>query len=170
MEVKLLGAFFIIASCGGFSTILISHYRTTERQLAQLLRIIDYMSNDLQYRLTPLSMLCHKAAEMSSGELKNVFFNMARELDWQSEPDAAGCMRTAIEREKVNSKSLRKMLVELGRCMGCFDLAGQLRSLEQVRKLCECEIRTFEKGRDVRLRNYSTLILCAGVSLVILFA
>lgn len=170
MESKWIGAILIIASCGGFGAILISHYRITEQYLAELLRVIDYMHNDLQYRLTSLPTLCHKAIELSSGELKNVFSNLARELDWQSEPDVAGCMRIAIDRGKVIPKSLRKLLIELGRCMGCFDLAGQLRGLEEVRKICECEIKNYEKGREVRLRNYGTLMLCAGVSLVILFA
>lgn len=170
MEYKWLGAILIIASCGGFGAILISHYRTTELYLAQLLRIIDYMRNDLQYRLTPLPTLCHKATELSCGELRNIFSNMSRELDWQSEPEAAGCMRIAIERGRGISKTLRKLLIDLGRCMGCFDLEGQLRGLEEIHKLCEDEMKNLEKGRAVRLRNYSTLMLCAGVSLVILFA
>jgi hypothetical protein len=53
--------------------------------------------------------------------------------------------------------------------MGRFDLEGQLNGLEAVRTRCRDWLDELISGREVRLRNYQTLGLCAGAALVILF-
>lgn len=170
MEEKWFGAIMIIAGCGGFGAVLVSHYKMTEQGLRQLLRVIEYMNSDLQYRLTPLPELCCQAANLGSGALKDIFYNLSRELEWRTEPDAAGCMRVALDRSKAISKTLRKLLLDLGKSLGRFDLSGQLQGLQEIHGRCEYEISLFEKNREVRLRNYRTLTLCAGAALAILFA
>jgi hypothetical protein len=62
----------------------------------------------------------------------------------------------------------RDNLLLLGRSMGRFDLPGQLSALESVRSSCRRDLAQFTDSRDTRLRNYKTLGLCAGASLVIL--
>jgi hypothetical protein len=53
--------------------------------------------------------------------------------------------------------------------MGKFDIDGQINGLEAVRSLCRRMLDELTSGREVRLRNYQTLGLCAGAALVILF-
>jgi hypothetical protein len=56
----------------------------------------------------------------------------------------------------------------LGETLGRFDLQGQLRGLEAVKKNAEFELEQLRSNQDVRLRNYRTFSICAGAALVIL--
>ena len=149
MNAKWIGAIFVLVSCGGFGFSIAHGYRQRERLLHQLLNVLETMASELEYRLTPLPELSRKAARDTCGVLRDVFANLARELDWQSEPDAGSCMRAAMDK--------------------CHDLPGQLKGIKAVQESCRRELARLERNRDARLRSYQTLGLCAGAALVILF-
>ena len=98
MNAKWIGAIFVLVSCGGFGFSIAHGYRQRERLLHQLLNVLETMASELEYRLTPLPELSRKAARDTCGVLRDVFANLARELDWQSEPDAGSCMRAAMDK------------------------------------------------------------------------
>ena len=50
MELKLLGAILIVAGCGGYGFSLCTRYRKRERALSDLVRALDRMECELQYR------------------------------------------------------------------------------------------------------------------------
>ena len=168
MNAKWIGAIFVLAGCGGFGFSIAHGYRQRERLLQQLLNTLEMMSSELEYRLTPLPELSRKAARASSGVLRDVFMNLSRELDWQSQPDAGGCMRAAIEKCPDLPICLRRPLRLLGQTLGAFDLPGQLQGLKSSQESCRRELARLEHNRDARLRSYQTLGLCAGAALVIL--
>lgn len=169
MNVKWLGAIFVLFSCGGFGFSIAHSYRQKERLLHQLVAALELMASELEYRLTPLPELSRKAARDTSGVLRDVFLNLARELDWQSEPDAGSCMRTAMNKCHDLPACLRRPLRLLGQSLGCFDLPGQLQGMKSAQDACRRELSRLEHNREARLRSYQTLGLCAGASLVILF-
>lgn len=170
MSYKWIGAILVIGGCGGFGFSLAANYLRQERMLRQMVRTMQYMRWELGYRLTPLPELCRQAADNPGGMLRDVFLNLARELDWQSSPDVPGCMRAALKRSRDLPRNVRRILLQLGHCLGRFDLQGQLQGLEAVQAACEGELSVLHKDRDVRLRSYQTLGLCAGAALAILFA
>lgn len=170
MNAKWIGAIFVFLSCGGFGFRIAHGYRYREQQLQQLMSSLEIMASELEYRLTPLSELFQNAAANTSGALREVFKNMAREVNCQAEPDAGNCMRAALEKSDNLPACLRRSLNFLGQTLGQFDLSGQLRGLESTRNMCRREIARLERDRDARLRSYQTLGLCAGAALVILFA
>lgn len=170
MSSKWIGAVLVVFSCGGFGFRIAGSYRRNERLLRQLLNVLDTMESELRYRLTPLTELSRMAARDTGGVLRDVFLNLIRELDWQSEPDAQSCMRAAMDRCHDLPASVRRPLRQLGQTLGRFDLAGQLQGLSAVKETCRRELAHLERNRDVRLRSYQTLGLCAGAALAILFA
>ena len=169
MNTKWIGAIFVLASCGGFGFSIAHNYRQRERLLRQLLNILEVMASELEFRLTPLPELSRKAARDACGVLRDVFANLARELDWQSEPDAGSCMRNAIDRCHDLPACLRRPLRQLGQTLGRFDLPGQLQGIQSVQETCRRELSRLERNRDARVKSYQTLGLCAGAALVILF-
>ena len=169
MNAKWIGAILVLVSCGGFGFRIAHSYRQRERLLHQLLNVLEMMASELEYRLTPLPELSRNAARETCGVLRDVFLNLARELDWQAEPDAGSCMRTAMEKCHDLPGCLRRPLRLLGQTLGRFDLSGQLQGLTAVQDACRREIARLEHNRDARLRSYQTLGLCAGAALVILF-
>lgn len=169
MTYKWIGAALVIAGCGGWGFALAAAYHYQERMLHRLNRALQMMQWELQYRLTALPELCRMAAKEAPGDLGDVFRDLARELDWNTEPEASGCMGAALKRHPNLPPKVRKLLRQLGRTLGRFDLEGQIQGMDSVRKECTAMIEDLYKDKDIRLRSYRTLGLCAGAALVILF-
>ena len=66
-------------------------------------------------------------------------------------------------------QELHQTFMQLGESLGRFDLPGQLRGLEAIRRETEQTLQEVHAQRENRLRSYQTLGLCAGASLAILF-
>lgn len=169
MSIKWIGAIFIILACGGFGFSLASAHRYEERSLQQLIGALDYMQCELQYRLTPLPDLCRQVARQASGCVQRLFAELANELEDQISPDAAHCMTAAISKTDNLPAKCSEAVQALGKTLGRFDIEGQIRGLEAVRSMCRRYVDELANGREVRLRSYQTLGLCAGAALVILF-
>ena len=169
MNLKWFGAVLIVAACGGFGFKLVSGYRYEERTLRQLIGALDFMSCELQYRLTPLPVLCRQTAVECRGVLSEVFLALAIELEDQISPDANRCMHAAMAKTKGIPQHTEENLELLGKSLGKFDLDGQLKGIESVRQSCRQCLEGMNQNKDVRLRGYQTLALCAGAALVILF-
>lgn len=169
MSGKWIGAILVMGSCGGFGIWLGLGYLRQERMLRQLLGALRLMQWELKFRLTELPELARMAAKESTGELRKVFSDFARELDWHSEPDAAGCIHAAIRRSRELPPQIKALLRRLGSSLGRFDLSGQLEGLEGAAEECRGLLAQLSSQRRERVRNYRTLGLCAGAALVILF-
>ena len=168
MGYKWIGAVLIIGSCSGCGFAIAAGKRQEEQLLYQLIRILQLMEQELQYRLTPLPELCKLVAGETKGILHVVFLNLYRELNWQKLPDAGSCMYAAIQRSGEIPPRVRRPLIQLGQTLGRFDLNGQLEGLQSVRKRCEEALKQIRIYRDERLRSYQTLGVCAGAALAII--
>lgn len=169
MTIQIIGALLVILGCGGFGFRLASAHKKEERLLRQLIDVIDYIACELQYRMTPLPQLCRQAALECSGTINRLFTALAIELEQQLSPNAELCMKVALEQATHLPRDIIEILKRLGRSLGRFDLSGQLTELENIRKMCKTKQDKLCQNRDVRLRTYQTLGLCAGAALVIIF-
>ena len=170
MSIKWIGAILIITGCGGVGFSMAAAARQEERLLTGLIRVLHFMEAELQYRLTPLPELCAMAAKESGICLASVFRELAENLSRQNHPDAAQCMLSALKSHDDLPVRLKKHLRQLGRSLGRFDLPGQIKGIQTVRNTCESDLDHLRMNRDIRLRSYQTLSLCAGTALVIIFA
>lgn len=168
MGLKAIGIILIIAGCGGFGFKLAYMHIKEERSLRQLIRILDYMQCELQYRMTPLPDLCRQAAAEAEGTIRQVFCLLAARLEDQISPDVEQCMVCALSGVKDMPQLTLNAMQLLGKSLGRFDLDGQQKGLEAVRQECRSRLNELMKNRDVRLHNYQTLGLCAGAALAIL--
>lgn len=169
MSFKILGAVLVIASCGGFGFIVAATHKREERSLRQMITALEHMRCELQYHLTPLPELCRQAATQSGGAVRAVFSNLATELENQISPDVERCMRAALCKVKDIPKLTYDAMTQLGRSLGRFDIDGQLIGLEAVKQTCGRGVESLSQNREIRLRSYQTLGLCAGAALAILF-
>lgn len=137
--------------------------------LRQFIAVLDYMSCELQFRLTPLPDLCRQAGQETNGKLKQVFLSLSQELEQQLSTDVNACMISAMANIRDIPKKTEENLKLLGSSMGRFDLDGQLSGLEAVRASCRKDLEELTNNRDARLRSYQTLGLCTGAAIAILF-
>lgn len=166
---KWIGALLIVFGCGSVGFAMSAAHRREENTLRMLISALDFMQCELQYRLTPLPDLCRMTAAQCSGALRSLFQMLARELEDQISPDVFHCMNTALAKSGSLPEKTSEALRTLGRTLGRFDLEGQLLGLENVRHYCRGVLEKLSANREVRLRSYQTLSLCAGAALAILF-
>jgi len=166
---KWIGAVLIVAGCGGMGFYHAASQYNEMNTLRRLIALLDFMSCELQYKLTPLPDLFRQAAQEAAGRLKKLFLSFAYELDSQISPDVKSCMNVALSKCPGLPEQTIQSLRELSGSLGRFDLAGQIQALESIRASCRRRLSKLEENQDVRLRSYQTLGLCAGAALVILF-
>ena len=166
--IRVIGAVCITAGCGCFGFAMAAASRREERQLDLLLKSLEYMSCELNYRQTPLPALCRDAVMGERGCVPEFFRELARELEKGEASDVQVCVYEVLQRLQP-APVLRKQLRELGVTLGRFDLPGQLRGLESVITSTGDALRRFRDGAPERRRSWQTLALCAGAALAILF-
>ena len=169
MMFKIIGAVLVLVGCGGFGFYTAHIYRRQVLSLTQLIRVLEFMECELEYRQTPLPELIRKSADICSGKLAELLCDFARELEGQIYPDAASCMALVLRRIKDFPSESFDALVQLGRTLGCFDADGQCKGIRAVRAVCEQNLKAYTVSQDARLRTYRTLGICAGAAMVILF-
>lgn len=169
MHMKWIGAVCIVVGCGSCGFLMAWRYLLKIRRLQALINALEYMECELQYRSTPLPLLCREAGQLSQGKIQEVFLLLAEELDAQISPDAQRCMASVLARLGDMEKSLYEILFTLGTSLGRFDMQGQLRGLEHARNSCRTELSLLTENKSSRLRSYQTLGLCAGAAIAILF-
>ena len=167
MNLKWIGGIIILLGCGGFGFCLAAANRRQIRELRELSAILDFLSCELRYRLTPLPELCLMAARHGRGSVARVFRSLHAELERQISPDARCCMSAAVS-DSCLSPPTKQFLRDLGNGLGRFDLDGQLQEIQATKEKVEQLLDKLTKDLDVRLRSYQTLGLCAGAALAIL--
>ena len=166
---KLIGAILIIGGCGFLGFNMASASKKEESDLRQLISALDFMQCELQYRMTPLPDLCAMASREHKGSIGHFLKQLTLELENQVLPDVASCVRASLEKTGQLPKRVHNALALLGSSLGRFDAEGQMRGMEQVRQYCREEIAGLADHREMRLRSYQTLSLCAGAALAIIF-
>ena len=168
MALKLVGVIFTIVGCGSVGFKIAANYRREERNLQQLLRILEYMQCELQYRYTSLPTLCRQIANTFKGSPGYIFMELATEIESQISPDASCCMKNIINKDQRLPPITKNVFADLGISIGKFDLNGQVSSIESVKDSCTRSLNHLRENKDARLRSYQTLSLCAGAALAIL--
>ena len=168
MTLRLIGAFLVIAACSGVGFSMAGNYKKQEVCLRQIIKAIDIFSCELEYRLSPLSNICRTVSETVEGSIGQVFCLLADKLEEQLCPDAVCCMYSVLQEEPRLPQICRSYLTQMGQTLGKFDISGQLSELASVKVNCTEALDALRLNRDVRIRNYKTLGLCAGAALAIL--
>ena len=165
---KALGAVLILAGCGGFGMTICISYQREEEMLRQLIRALDHIQYELQFRITPLPELCQRASSACKGKVSAFFRLLSEELSRQSAADVPECIAAVMQSMGKFPDRVDKSLEILSLSMGQFDARGQIQALEAARDHCRSMLEAMAENRDVRLRSYQTLGICAGAALVIL--
>ena len=168
MIAKMLGSVLILAGCGGFGMMICVAYKREEDMLRQLIHALDFIQCELQFRMTPLPELCSLAGSACSGRISEYFQMLAKELEQQTLPDVRSCAEAVAASTAKLPERVENALEVFSRSLGQFDAQGQIQELEKARNYCHSAMTAMDENRDMRLRSYQTLGICAGAALVIL--
>lgn len=168
MTIKIYGAIFVILACSGFGFSLAAAYLKEVRALRNLIKAVNYMKSELQYRYTALPELCAHAAQVTDGCVRKFFSLLAEELESQICPNTGQCVLNVLARQQDLPSPAKEIVTDLGKSLGVFGLSGQLDGLLQIQAACEDKLAGLTKHQDIRVRSYQTLGVCAGAALAIL--
>ena len=163
---KLMGGVLIFAACAGVGFMKAAQLRNEELLLSDTVRLLSRMENELSCRRTPLPKLCELAQDCRI-ELKKLYTLLLERISSQALPDVSNCMNQAMG-QVILPKSVSNLHNMLAQTLGRYDLEGQLRELEAVRKSAEQLLEDIRKTQKDKQKFYQTLGLCAGAALVIL--
>lgn len=165
---KIFGAILIVVGCGGVGFSMCATHRRAENALESMMKILEWMVWELNCRMPPLSTLCREASALGTDSVGTVFARLAQELERQVLPDACACMDAALAGVPRLLPQTQKHFRSLGMGLGKFDLQGQLAALEAEIASCRRDLEQLQCNRRLRLRNYRSLGICAGIALAIL--
>ena len=169
MNIKIIGAVCVVAGCAACGFIMASQHMIKIRQMRNLIRALDFMVCELQYHCTPLPQLCRMAGTQNRGEVGQVLYLLADELESQICPNAGRCLSAVLDKQYGIDCLTKEMLFLVGENLGRFDLSGQVRGLENTKDQCSEKLAELLKNKESRIRSYQTLGLCAGAAVAILF-
>ena len=169
MNYRIIGAILVVASSSAVGFRIAAAHRRETAVLQQLIRALDFMICELEYRLTSLPELCGLTAMQVEDPLRALFYTLEKELQMQVSADAYCCMSVALEKTDNLPESVKGNLKLLGKTLGRFDLQGQLSGIASVMQLSKRDLDGLQNNQEMRLRSYRTLGICAGIALVILF-
>lgn len=169
MNYRIIGALLVVLSSSAVGFSIAASHRKEANALMQLIRGLEFMSCELEYKLTALPELCRLTSMQVSGPVRDLFEDLEKELTMQISADAGCCMEAVLQKADKLPQTVKNELRLLGKSLGRFDLQGQLSGIASVMELCRRDLEGLLCNQDVRLRSYRTLGICAGVALVILF-
>ena len=82
--------------------------------------------------------------------------------------NAASCIESALSISSDVPRHCRKLIEQLGRGLGEFDLNSQTRMLDFVLEEANITLQSLSENLIVRLRSYRTLGICTGFAIAIL--
>ena len=165
---KIIGAAFVVLSCGFVGFGIARNYKQTIYELEQLLLALEFMQTQMQYQKTPLPLLCQKTAENTLGKVSKAFLAFANELDKYVSADPSVCMTKSTDRLWESLPEMRVLFMHLGRVLGKFDLEGQQKGIAAVHSEAKAKLDSLLLNGESRMRGYQTLGLCAGAAVAIL--
>ncbi len=164
---RLLGGGLIVVGSMGWGILAAKNERTREESLREFLHILRRMIHDLQRFRTPLPQMLQNGAAETQGQLQFLLQFLSTELERQAFPDVASCMEKALG-EYPPDPVLYPFLRSFGRCLGQFDLEGQVRELELIHEDCARALEQTMGNKKDKLHLIRTLGICGGIMLIIL--
>lgn len=169
MIFRIVGAALIIAACGGFGFMLSAAHKKEVGALVNFINALDTMECELLYKQTALPELCREIAQMQTGSVSDMFSLLAEELNSQIRPNVASCIHAATKQADRISPIVTEAFISLGNSLGRYDMEGQLLEIRALRTEMHKKLDQLRQNQNIRIKNYRTLGVCAGIALVILF-
>lgn len=168
MIIRWFGAFCIVAGSGCIGLVYNLQQRSNIRILEQLTDVIRYMEQDLRYRQLPLPDLLQNAMCQCDGVTLKVLTAYYHMLHRQATVDTEEGMKKILAEYQGISAQVREGFIKFARCIGQFDIAGQLITFANIREELTEAIKHMTKDHAAKKRSRQTLALCAGAAIAIL--
>lgn len=169
MLIKVVGSLLIVLACGGVGIMLTISHKNAEKAIKMLILNVEFIQRELQYRMTPLPDILCSVSKQSDCFISRFFHDLVEEMEKQISPSITHCAEAALGGLHDVPECIKRALTLLAHSLGQFDIDGQIGALDSVKTECQEILSSLKEDREVRLRNYQTIAICAGIVIVIIF-
>ena len=167
---KSLGLFLVIGSTSAVGFGYAKNVHRQLQQMRQLLSAIEYMKDEISYRMTPLEQVFEVLGAELSGAVGAFFACCCRRMR-QERTSSIQDVFCAAMRDAAGLHLPRQAhgaLASLALVLGKFDVEGQCRALDLASERIGRTIRELEDNRQERCRSYRTIGICAGFAVAVI--
>ena len=165
---RYLGAIMVIFGCGSIGFLIAKRLLYEISSVRSLISTLEYWENALTYHHTTIPELCRIAHTIDSSEIGEFFKILGEQLDAHGSGNASHCIESTLLQCRDIPASTQKLIKQLARGLGEFDLNGQLLIFRSVLHEANIILEALSSNLNVRLRSYRTLGICAGVAISVL--
>lgn len=167
---KILGMIFVVASSAAVGFGFAAGVRAQAVQLQQLISALEYMKNEISYRLTPLPELFSLLSSPEGKPISTFFACCAQSMQQSPAASVQGVFLDAMQKtpQLALPQAARQTLLELSLSLGKFDTAGQMSAITLASDRLRQQLQALEARRLERCRSYETIGVCAGLALAVI--
>ena len=135
----------------------------------QLRLALELMQGEMELRMPPVAELFETVGQQLGGDLGQFFQGTAVEMTAVTGRPPQTAMRLQLEHSGMAlGQEERRILLELGGCLGRYDLGGQARALNLYKQQTDGLIAEAENTIRRRAKASMTASLCGGLALIVI--
>lgn len=123
----------------------------------------------MELHMPPLRELFDTVGQQAGGEVGQFFCGTAFQMAAVTGRSPRTAMKLQFEQQITPfSKEERDMMLELGGCLGRYDLKGQARAMELYRQRIGRKLEELEQTRIQKSKAWLTAAVCSGLTLIVM--
>lgn len=123
----------------------------------------------MELKLPTIRELFDSVGTQISGELGHFFVETAAQMAAVTGRSPQIAMRIQLEKgELYLDREVRRILLELGGCLGRYDLQGQARAISMYRGMLDRMIAVSEGEKKQKTKAWVTAAVCSGLALAVM--
>jgi len=172
MEIKIIGAVLVIASCSILGFMKSVRIRGRYRELLEWKKLLHLIGGEIRFGRNTLEEAFGSVAEKCEQPHRDFFFYLSDHIKKRTGTTMAEIWNAAVAETLFTSQLEpmdKEVLGSLGKELGCLDQETQLKTLQLTLEQLE-DIRTeLYKELPQKTKLYNSLGILAGIFLTILF-
>lgn len=135
----------------------------------QIRLALELMQGEMELHMPPVAELFESVGRQMGGVVGEFFEGTAVEMMAVTGRPPQTAMRLQMEKEPMNfEREDAALLLELGGCLGRYDLSGQARALGLYKQRLDGMIAGAEEVLHRRAKATMTASVCAGLALIVI--
>lgn len=135
----------------------------------QLRLALELMQGEMELHMPSVAELFERVGNQIGGPVGEFFVGTAVEMTAVTGRPPQTAMRIQLEHTPgLWNQEEQAMLLELGGCLGRYDLSGQARALGLYKQRLDTMIGRAEEGLQRRAKVSLTASVCAGLALIVI--
>lgn len=167
---RLFAAGLIVLGCSFFGFGASFAVKRQMRTLRDLQTALFTMKNELLYSMAELPDLLNSISQKVKGAVGSWLSDSGKTLLSEPTADVTDVLMERLEQNEGMryTDTTRSILYTLCLSLGKLDAEGQIRAIDKALEELSAQRKYMEENRDLRVKSYRILGICAGLALAVI--